>query len=297
MNLASAIRLLLLAAIWGGSFLLMRVSAQVLNPVTLIEARIGLAALFLLLVARYLKGNLQPGLHWRHYAILGLLNTALPFFFVAFAAQTLTASMLSILNATSPIWGVVIAAVWHRTAISPKTLAGLITGIAGVSLLVGLDAITFTEGAPLAILAALGAACCYGIASIYAKAATHIKPFDNAHGSMWAATLLVLPLMPFFPTTELPESNIVITVILLGVVCTGIAYLLYFRLIADVGSASALTVTFLVPVFGILWGYLLLDEVINWHTILGTLLVIAGTVMVTGFSLKNLKSAKAAEDV
>ena len=297
MNPASAFRLLLLAAIWGGSFLLMRICAQVLNPVTLIEGRVGLAALFLLLVARYIKSNLRPGLHWRHYIVIGLFNSALPFLLFAYAAQTLTASMLSILNATSPIWGVVIGALWHQNPITAKTLGGLMMGISGVGLLVGLDTITFTEGAPLAILAALGAACCYGIASTYTKSAAHIEPFDNALGSMWAATLLVLPLTPFFPAVTLPDGNIITAIILLGVVCTGVAYLLYFRLIADLGAPSALTVTFLVPVFGICWGHLVLDEIIDWHTLIGTLLVIAGTMLVTGFSFITLKSNRVAEDV
>ena len=122
-------------------------------------------------------------------------------------------------------------------------------------------------GAGPAIAAALGAACCYAIASTYAKSVAQVEPFANAHGSMWAATLLVFPLLPFAPVAGMPDIGIAGAVMALGIVCSGIAYLLYFRLVNDLGPAPALTVTFLIPVFGVLWGHLFLDETIGWHTL------------------------------
>ncbi|WP_281649162.1 DMT family transporter [Parendozoicomonas sp. Alg238-R29] len=288
MSSSSVLRLLLLAAIWGGSFLFMRICATVLSPAVMIEARVGLAALFLLFVSFWLKKNISLINHWRHFLIIGLLNTALPFLLFAWSAQVLTASMLSILNATAPIWGVLISVLLKQSTLSIRSSMGLICGTAGVILLVGLDQVSFQEGAPLAIMAALGAALSYGVASIYARSVTNVSPFDNAHGSMWAATLLVIPLIPFSPTNNLPGVDILLAVVLLGVLCTGVAYLLYFKLIADIGAPSALTVTFLIPVFGILWGHLILDETVGWHTVIGTLLVVVGTALVTGFSWVNL---------
>ncbi|MCW8948157.1 MAG: DMT family transporter, partial [Sedimenticola sp.] len=131
MSAASLSRLLLLSAIWGGSFLFMRIGAPVLGPVMLIIFRVGLAALFLLGVALILKKRMSLKVHWKHYLVLGLINSALPFLLFAYAAQTLSASLLSILNATAPIWGAIIGALWTRTLLSGKAVMGLLSGVVG----------------------------------------------------------------------------------------------------------------------------------------------------------------------
>lgn len=292
MNAASLNRLLLLSAIWGGSFLFMRMGAPVLGPIVLMAFRVGLAALFLLGVALLLKKDLQVREHWKHYFVLGLFNSTVPFLLFGVAAQTLSASLLSIINATAPIWGAIIGAVWIRHALTQKSVVGLCLGVIGVGLLVGFDQVTMLPGAGWAIGAALGASFSYGIASIYAKSAKAVEPFANAHGSMWASTLMIVPAIPFFPIHESPTTSVMFAVLLLGVVCSGVAYLLYFRLIADIGATSALTVTFLVPVFGVLWGVIFLDEIVGWHTLIGSIVVISGTALVTGFSPSVIWSAK-----
>ncbi|MBI3774589.1 MAG: DMT family transporter [Gammaproteobacteria bacterium] len=278
------IRLAVLAAIWGASFLFTRISVPVFGPTLLVEWRMGLAALLLAAVSLWLKRRLEIKTHWKYFLVLGLVNSALPFLLFSFAAQTVSASLLSILNATAPIWGAIIGAVWTRQALSNKTMLGLALGVAGVAILVGFDEVTLRPGAGIAITAGLCAACCYGIANTYAKAAKSVDPFANAHGSMWAAALLIAPAVPFFPATAVPDLGIMADVFALGVVCTGIAYLLYFQLVADLGAASALTVTFLIPVFGVLWGWLFLGETVGWHTVAGSVTVIIGTVLVTGFT-------------
>lgn len=294
MSPASFASLLVLAAIWGGSFLFMRISVPVLGPVLLVEYRVGLAALFLLAVGFLLSRRLFLRENWKHYLVVGLFNSALPFLLFSFAAKTLSASLLSILNATSPIWGGLLAAVLNRQPLSLKTMLGMALGIAGVATLVGLDTIGMQPGAALAICCALGAAFSYALATTYAKSATSVDPFANAHGSMWAATLLVAPAVPFFPGHGSPGTPVVLSVLALGIVCSGIAYLLYFRLIAEVGPASALTVTFLIPAFGILWGHLVLGEPVTWQTGIGAAIVVAGTALVTGFSPAALIRKKVA---
>ncbi|NML63098.1 DMT family transporter [Massilia sp. RP-1-19] len=277
------LRLVLLAAIWGSSFLFMRIAAPVLGPAVLIEYRVGFAAVFLAIVGVILKKRLDLRANWKHYLILGLLNSAFPFLLFAFAARTLSASVLSVLNATAPMWGALIGALWSRQAISGRSALGLILGTAGVALLVGFDQVTSRPGAAVAIAAALVAAVSYSVASAYAKTAESVEPFANAHGSMWAATLLVIPVLPFFPAPAEPTIGIMGAALALGILCSGIAYILYFKLIQDVGPTSALTVTFLNPLFGILWGALFLGELVGWHTILGAAIVITGTALVTGF--------------
>ena len=294
MDTASFIRLVVLSAIWGGSFLFLRIAAPVLGPVILAELRAAFAALFLLIVAWTLHKPLDAGKHWKHFLILGLFNSALPFLLFSFAAKTLTASVMSILNATAPIWGAIIGAVWMRQSPSGRTMLGLLLGVAGVSLLVGGDQLTVQPGATTAIAAALMAAFFYGIATNYAKTATAVEPFANAHGSMWAAAILIAPATPFSPLIASPGAGVMAAAAALGIVCSGMAYLLYFRLIKDVGATSALTVTFLIPVFGVLWGSLFLSEAVRWNTIVGAGIIIVGTALVTNFNPLALLRKKAA---
>ena len=283
MSTANMLRLVLLAAIWGSSFLFMRIAAPVLGPAVLIEYRVAFAAIFLFAVGLFLRKRLDLRDNWKHYLILGLLNSALPFLLFAFAARTLSASVLSVLNATAPMWGALIGALWSRQAVSGRTALGLVLGTGGVALLVGFDEVASRPGAGIAIAAALVAALSYSVASTWARTAKSVEPFANAHGSMWAATLLVIPVLPFFPAPAEPTIGIMCAALALGVVCSGIAYIIYFRLIQDVGPTSALTVTFLNPLFGILWGALFLGEVVGWHTVAGAAIVILGTALVTGF--------------
>ena len=288
MNTANMLRLVALAAIWGGSFLFMRIAAPVLGPAVLIEYRVGIAAVFLALVGWvfHLRGRGTPlalRRNWRHYLILGLFNSALPFLLFAFAARTLSASVLSVLNATAPMWGALVGAVWARQRVTGRSALGLLLGTAGVALLVGFDHTTEQPGAWLAVGAALIAAFSYSVASQYAKSGPAVAPFANAHGSMWAAAILVLPLVALFPAPGEPTAGVMTAVLALGLVCTGIAYIIYFKLVEEVGPTSALTVTFLNPLFGILWGALFLHEAIGWHTVIGSAIVLLGTALVTGF--------------
>ncbi|MET0323485.1 MAG: DMT family transporter [Duganella sp.] len=286
MTTANLLRLIFLAAIWGGSFLFMRIAAPVLGAAVLIEYRVLFAALFLAAMALALKKPLHLCQHWKHYLILGLLNSALPFLLFAFAARTLSASLMAVLNASTPLWGTLIAAVWSRHMVSARVLVGLVLGACGVALLVGFDHVSTQPGAGLAIVAVLCASFMYGVASNYTRSAARaqgVEPFANAHGSMWTSALLVLPVVPFFPAPAEPTMGVMAAVIALGIVCSGVAYLIYFRLIQDVGPSSALTVTFLSPLFGILWGVLFLGETVGWYTFAGAAIVIVGTALVTGF--------------
>ncbi|MEY5097730.1 MAG: hypothetical protein RJA36_449 [Pseudomonadota bacterium] len=282
MNVTAFARLILLSAIWGGSFLFMRIAVPSFGPVPLVLARVGLAALFLAAVAASLRKPLQARRHWRHYLLLGCFNSALPFLLFAFAARTASASLLSLLNATAPIWSALIGSAWTRHWPEPRVAAGLALGVAGVALLAGIEALNLPAGGGLAIVAGLGAACCYGIATQYAKSAPAVEPHANAHGSMWAATLLLLPVTASAPLPAMPSASVLFAVLALGVACSGVAYLLYFGLIADLGATAALTVTYLVPVFGILWGRVFLGETVGWHTLAGGAIVLAGTALVTG---------------
>jgi drug/metabolite transporter (DMT)-like permease len=289
MSTANLLRLILLAAIWGSSFLFMRIAAPVLGPAVLIEYRVAFAAVFLCIVGFFLKKKLDVKRHWKHYLILGFFNSALPFLLFAMGARVLTAAVLVVLNATAPMWGALITAVWSKQKISPKVAIGLVLGTVGVSLLVGFDHVSTKPGAMWAVAGGLAAAFSYSVASAYTKAAATVEPFANAHGSMWAATLVTVPALALFPSPGEATPGIMGAALALGIMCTGIAYLIYFKLIADVGATSALTVTFLNPIFGIMWGAIFLDEVIGWYTVVGCATVLVGTAMVTGYRPRFLR--------
>lgn len=286
MNIISLIYLISLSAIWGFSFLFMRLAVPYLGPVWLVEARVGIGAVFLLILAILIGNRLHIKQYWRQFAILGFFNMAFPFVLFAYAAQTLTASMLAVLNSTAPIWGVLIALLLRGGKLSVRTVIGLILGVLGVYLLVSLDPVILHPNAVLAIIATIIASGSYGIASNYAAASDKIEPIRGSHGTMWAATLMLLPFLAFSPVVATPSSEAVLAVVLLGVLCSGFAYILYYSLINRIGAASALTVTYLVPMFGILWGHIFLDEVVGLHTLYGACLVLLGTALVTGFSFK-----------
>ena len=288
MSSSDVIRLLSLAAIWGGSFLFMRIAAPVLGSAYLAEGRVLLAAIFLYCLALYLKKNSNLQEHWRHYLIMGFFNSAFPFVLFGFAALNLSTSQLSILNSTAPIWAFVIGLFIGNEKFKIKRGVGLLLGVIGVGVLFSTSSALIDTNTYQSIGLGLGAAFSYGIATNYAKKAKSVEPFDNAHGSMWAAAILLLPTLFFVPIRSEPTAPVLGAVIAIGIICSGIAYLLYFRLIKDVGAASALTVTFLIPVFGTLWGILFLGEHLTLNAAIGMLIIVIGTAMVTEFDIRKL---------
>lgn len=289
MSTASALRLISLAAIWGGSFLFLRLGAPVLGPVLFIQLRVALGAAFLLIVALIQRRRLDLKGNLRHYAILGFFNTGFPFLLFAIGALHITASLESVLNATTAIWGAIISAVWLRVPVTRKAAAGLAVGLLGVAVLVGLDARHMDRAAWVAVAAGLGAAFSYGLASAYIhKVKRPVSSFANAHGSLWAAALMFVPVSPFFPPLMPVTPLAALAAAAIGILCSGIAYMLYFKLLDDIGAAPTLTVAFLIPVFGILWGVLFLHEHVGWNMPAGAVLIIVGTALATGFSPRVL---------
>lgn len=281
-------RLLCLAALWGGSFAFIRVAVPALGPIWLAESRVALAfaALFAVALARRDVPSLAA--HWRTYLAVGTINSALPFALFGFAELFISASNAAILNATSPFFGAIVAAAWLREPLGARRLTGMALGLAGVVLLVGWQAEPLSAAALVAVLACLAAALCYGVASVYAKVRmTGIPSFAIAVYSQLAAAIVLAPALPLVPLPAALTPPLAANVLALALASTAIAYLLYFRLIADVGPARALTVTFLIPLFGVLWGVLFLGEPVAINMLSGCALILAGTWL----ALRNARPA------
>lgn len=283
MNTRDGAMLLMLSAIWGGSFLFLRIAAPVLGPVALIELRVGIAGVALLLYALATRKRLDLRARWRQYLLVGILNSAIPFTLIAAAELTLTAGLAAILNATSPLFGAVVAALWIQEALTLKKVVGLLLGLGGVALVVGWSPLPLTGVVALSVGASLAAAAFYGVAGVYTK--IHVQGASSlgvATGSQLGAALFLLPFTAVAPPAHLPTLPVALAVVTLGLLCTAAAYLLYFKLIANIGPTRALTVTFIVPIFGILWGVVFLQETLAWTTIFGSGVILLGAGLVTG---------------
>ena len=279
MRRADATRLVLLAALWGAAFLFMRIVAPVLGPVIAADSRIFIATAALGIYFWIVHFDPQWRRWWHEYAIVGSMNTALPFVLFAYAAVSIPAGLSAVLNATAPMWGALLAAALLGERLTLVRSMGLLLGVVGVAL------VTRPEpGAnfpPLAIAAALGGALCYAIAGIYLKHRAHGAPARGmAIGTQLAAGIMLAPFVfvspPLAPVTPLVAG----CTIAMGVLCGAVAYVLYFRLIVDVGPIRSLTVTYLIPLFGVLFGAVFLGEILTLWTLAGAALVILGTVLV-----------------
>ena len=275
MRTVDMIRLVILAAIWGGSFLLMRILAPVLGPVATADSRLLIAGVVLVAIFAVRGVGLDWKRYGRQYLIIGVVNSAVPFVLFSYAALHIPASYSAILNSTAPMFGMGLSVIWLAERPRPGNLFGAILGMAGVALITGLGPVRLTGEALAAIAACLGAAACYAVAATYMKrAASGIKPVQIAAASQLVAGLVLLPPAIAFP----PRGEITLFIIgcalVLSLLCSAVAYLLYFRLIASCGPTRALTVTFLIPVFGLLWGMLLLGERITAEMLIGCGLVV-----------------------
>lgn len=276
--------LLLLAALWGASFLFMRITAPAFGPWAMAALRVAGAAALLL-----------PLLHWRGHSrllierwpdllVVGLANSALPFALFGYAALHLTGGLAAVFNAATPLFGALIAWLWLRESLSAWRVAGLLIGFGGVSALAWVKAGDTAAGGPaLAVAACLAAPMLYGFsASFTRRRLAGVPSLAVATGSqLFAALALAAPAALTWPATP-PGLQAWAMLAALSALCTGLAYILYFRLIAHAGPAFAMTVTYLVPAFAVAWGAMFLGERLTVPMVLGCAVILAGTALATG---------------
>ncbi|KIZ37828.1 MULTISPECIES: DMT family transporter [Stutzerimonas stutzeri subgroup] len=274
-------RLLALAAIWGASFLFLRIIAPVLGTFPtaffrVLLATAGLLVILLLLRTRWdFRGKLGLCL------VLGVINSGLPFALYSVAAQLVPAGYSAIFNATTPMMGVLIGALFFTEELTLAKIIGVFSGLGGVALLMRIGPVPFDTELLLGALACLGATACYGFGGFLTRRwINQGEGLDSevvAFGSQLGATLCLLPLFGLSllnaPPVNWGDSTVWLSLLGLGLVCTAFAYILYFRLLADIGPVKTLTVTFLIPPFGVLWGVIFLDEPLSWAYVQGGALI------------------------
>jgi len=289
MSPADILQIIAMAAVWGGSFLFLRIATPDFGPVPLIAIRVAISTLFLLpvlLVRPAWRAEFRQNLGKLFF--LGLINAAIPFPLFAYSTLFVTAGFASIINATAPLFAALVAGVWLRDRITIGGFVGLIVGFGGVVLLVGGLPET-NPGALLAISGSLFAAFLYGVSASFVKRyLAGVNAWVTTIGSFGFAALLLAPLAALAWPAVNPSGSSWLAVLLLAVVCTAIPNIYYFRLVLRVGPGKAMSVAFLIPIFGILWGALALGETITFAMLGGGAVILLGTALVVGVIGKRL---------
>ena len=283
MNLRQLLELVVLAALWGASFLFMRIGAPEMGPVGLIAIRTLVAGLFLLPFLFFYNSHRGVRRHLPAIALVGVIGSAMPFALIAYATLTVTAGYASILNATTPMFGALVAWIWLGDRLRPSGVIGLVIGFAGVFVLVWGRGEMPTLQLGTAVTAALTATLLYALAATTTKRyLAEVHPLTLATLSQLFAATSLLPFALLAVPEQMPSAKAWWSVILLGIASTGIAYVIYFKLLSQVGPTKTLTVTYLIPVFGLFWGWLFLEEQISLSMVAGCLLILLGVGLTTG---------------
>jgi drug/metabolite transporter (DMT)-like permease len=276
----------LLAVLWGSSFLFMREGTREFGPAATAWVRVTSAALMLTPLLLW-RGEFAAFQHsWKRTFVAGIFNAGVPFIFYAYALSHISTGLSSILNATTPLFGALIAWLWLGDKLNPSRLIGLAIGFGGVVLLAwhAPSGVTLNEdGSSLAILACLGATFCYGIAgSLIKRYLSTVPALVTTTGSLWGCTLLLAPFAYWTWPQQMPSLHAWGAMLISGSLCTAVAYVLYFRLIASTGPAHAMTVTYLIPVFANLIGIVWLDEIFTPWMMAGGAVILLGTALASG---------------
>ncbi len=280
MRRRDAALLLLLAAMWGSSFLFIKVGVHDLEPSTLVLFRVGVAGLLLLPLALPRGGSRLMLDHWRALLVQGGVNLALPFWLLSFAETRIDSGLSAVIQAASPIFLAVLAVRIDRSQrVRGARLVGLGIGFAGVALLVGSQ----SGGDLVGAIAVVGTALCYAAASLFAgKALLTIPPLQTATGALLGAALLIAPAGLIQLPSQAPGWKSSSSVIALAVIGSALAYLVYYRIIQSAGASRAILVTYLIPAFALFYGAVILDEAVTTTALVGLALILAGTAAATG---------------
>jgi drug/metabolite transporter (DMT)-like permease len=287
------LQVILMAAAWGGSFLFLRMTVGEFGAISLIGLRVTIAGLVLLPgILRNPEWHQQFRQNWLRLMVLGAINAALPFTFFAWVTLFVTAGFASIINATAPLFAAFVAWLWMKERPGLLAVIGLVTGFAGVVLLVGGVPAT-QSGAVLATAGAFLASFLYGVSANFVKIQlAGVHAWVTTGGSLIFAALWLLPLAVWQIPDRMPSMQSWAAVVMLAIFCTSIPNIYYFRLVVRAGPTRAMAVAFLIPVFGMLWGALILGEVVTLSMLAGCSVILLGTALVSARKVPDLFSGR-----
>ena len=266
----------ILGAVWGSAFMFIKIATPELGPIALVNIRLAVAGLIFipfLLQQKYLK-HFRSNL--KNILVLSVINTALPFSLFAYASLESSSNMLSILNGTTAIMAVVISTIWLKIRLNFFQIMGVFIGLFGIVVLANPDNVYISMKATILCLSA---AFCYALSANYIqKFAYKTNTIVLIGWSLVIASVLLLPITFFNLPSQLPSNNVIFSILWLGVISTGVAFLGYVRLIEKVGAVKTATVAYFIPVFGVIWGYVFLGEPITLQILIGMILILIGIV-------------------
>ena len=293
MNVKEWVLIFILSIVWGGSFFFVGVAVKELPPLTIVLGRVALASMILLVIV-YFKGERMPSSLsiWGAFLVMGALNNLIPFCLIVWGQTHIESGLASILNATTPIFSVVLAHFFTREEkLTLNRISGIVLGWIGVSVLIGIESLRGFGLEVFGQIAVLGAAVSYAFAAIYGRRFKDINPITVATGMLCGSTIMMIPLTLYFdqPWNLAPSAMTIMSIFGLAAISTSLAYIIYFHVLATAGPTNLLLVTFLIPISAIGLGVMVLGEQLGWEVFVGMGMIFLGLVTIDGRLLKKLK--------
>lgn len=284
--------LVFLSVLWGATFFFVAVAVPEVPPFTLVLVRVGLAAAVLVPIVFALGYQLPATLEgWRPFIMLSILNNVIPFTLMVYGQQRIASALAAVLNATTPLFTLMLARVFAGEALSPNKLAGVLLGIAGVTILMGPEAINANASSVIGMLCLLGTAFSYGLSALWMRQLREVPPLVTSAAQLTCSTVMLLPLAAFvdrFWLMPMPSGNVLLALVGLAVLATALAYIVFFRISATAGPGNVMLVTLLIPITATLLGVLILGEAITPSQAIGAVVIASGLIVIDGRLLARL---------
>jgi drug/metabolite transporter (DMT)-like permease len=293
MSIKEWVLIIILSIVWGGSFFFVGVAVKELPPLTIVLGRVALASLILLVIV-YFKGEKMPSslTIWGSFIVMGALNNLIPFCLIVWGQTHIESGLASILNATTPIFSVVLAHFFTREEkLTFNRISGIVLGWIGVSVLIGIESLRGFGLEVIGQIAIIGAAIFYAFAAIYGRRFKNMNPIVVATGMLCGTTLMMIPLALYFdqPWNLTPSAMTIMSILGLAAISTSLAYIIYFHVLATAGPTNLLLVTFLIPISAIALGVMVLGEQLGWEVFVGMGMIFLGLITIDGRLFKKFK--------